>query len=94
MNYVKKMQILRFLIMLIPNAGTRSRILKKKKIFYSMGDHVHFQPRKIPADPKFIKIGNNVSIASNVTFITHDIIHNVINNLSAEIRGDYKLNLI
>ena len=81
MKYVFKMQILRLRFFLIPNAKKRSKLLKKKNIFYSMGENVHFQPRVIPADPKFIKIGNNVSIASNVTFVTHDIIHYVINNL-------------
>ena len=81
MNYVLKYQLLRLRFYLIPSAEKRSKLLKKKKFFYSMGENVHFQPRKLPSDPKFIKIGNNVSVASNVGFITHDIIQKVFNNL-------------
>lgn len=59
-----------------------------------MGENVHFQPRNLPADPKFIKIHDNVAVASNVHFVTHDIIHMVFNNLAKkekqEARGEYK----
>ena len=76
----KSHRFLRIRMFLISDAKKRTKILKKKHVFYSMGENVHFQPRKIPADPKFIKIGNNVSVASDVTFVTHDIIHRVFNN--------------
>ena len=81
MNYFRKMMFLRLFYGMIPNAGKRSKMLKKHNYFYEMGENVHFQPRKLPADPKFIKIHNNVSVASDVQFITHDIIHNVLNGL-------------
>lgn len=76
MTCVKKDQILRLFFALIPSAGKRTRWL-----FYSMGDHVHFQPRVLPADPKFIKLHSNIAIAANVSFITHDIIHAIFNNM-------------
>lgn len=94
MKYVFKYQLIRLFFWLIPSAERRSKLLKKYKYFYSMGENVHFQPRKLPADPKFIKIGNNVCVASDVSFITHDIIHKMINHLPEEIRGGYKLNRI
>ena len=81
MNYVRKMQLKRLFFFLIPSAKKRTKLLKKKNFFYAMGENVHFQPRKLPADPKYIKIGSNVSIASEVDFVTHDIIQNVFNNL-------------
>lgn len=37
--------------------------------------------RTVPLYAKLIKIGSNVQIASNVYFVTHDVIHSVINNL-------------
>lgn len=67
--------------MLIPSAGKRTKWLKKYNFFYEMGDNIHFQPRTLPADPKYIKLHNNIAIASNVGFVTHDIIHKVFNNL-------------
>ncbi len=81
MGYVFKYQVIRFLFSLIPSADTRSKLLKKTHFFYEMGENVHFQPRKPPADPKFIKLHNNIAIASNVGFVTHDIIHKVLNHL-------------
>ena len=81
MKYVKKMQIRRLFYFLIPSAIKRTKLLKKHNYFYSIGENVIFQPRKLPADPKYIKIGNNVVVASDVEFITHDLINYVINNL-------------
>ena len=36
--------------------------------------------RIIPADCELISIHNNVKIATNVYFCTHDVIHNLLNN--------------
>lgn len=79
-KYVLKYQLLRLWCGLIPSAEKRSKWLKKHKFFYEMGENVHFQPRNLPADPKFIKLHNNIAIASNVGFITHDIIHKMLNH--------------
>lgn len=84
MNYVLKNQIRRLFYYFIPSAEKRSKLLKKNQFFYEMGENVHFQPRELPADPKFIKLHNNIAIASNVHFVTHDIIHKVFNNLPEE----------
>lgn len=92
-KYVLKYQFLRLRCMLIPSAEKRSAWLKKHNYFYEMGENVHFQPRKLPADPKFIKLHNNISIASSVSFVTHDIIHYVFNNCDEENRGAYKSHL-
>ena len=70
----------------------RTRVLKMTHFFGEMGDKVHFQPRHLPADPKYIRIHNNVSVASDVLFITHDIIHNVLNNEDA-VFHEYKSHL-
>ena len=81
MNYVFRYQLIRLLFFVIPSAETRSKLLKKHRYFYEMGENVHFQPRVLPADPKFIKLHNNIAVASNVSFVTHDIIHKVLNHL-------------
>ncbi len=84
MDYVLKNQIRRLIIMLIPSAERRSKCLKKWHFFAEMGNNVHFQPRKPPADPKLIKFHNNIAVASNVGFVTHDIINKAFNNLPGE----------
>ena len=64
------------------SATARAEYIKKHNIFYHMGDNCMTMFRKIPLYPKLISFGNNVWIASNVTFVTHDVIHNVINNMA------------
>ena len=60
---------------IIPTAQKRVKWLKKKKKFALLGEHVHYQPRKYPADGKRLKIHDNVAIAADVEFTLHDIIH-------------------
>lgn len=43
-----------------------------------------FQPRKLPGDPKLLEFGNNIVIASGVTFINHDVMHHVFNNMEED----------
>ena len=81
MNYVLKNQLKRLRIFLIPSAEKRSKIIKKNHFFAEIGENVFFQPRKLPADPKFIKFHNNIQVAANVSFVTHDIMHRVFKNI-------------
>lgn len=55
--------------------------LKKHKIFYEIGEQCFYQPNKLPNEPKLIKLHNNIKIAANVTFYTHDVINAVFANM-------------
>ena len=79
--YIKK-QLTRFKVALIFDSEKRTKYIVKHHIFKSVGDNFFFQPRIIPSDPELIKFHNNVSVASNVTFINHDVAHTVLNNLN------------
>lgn len=68
------------------SATKRAEYIKKHDIFYHMGDNCMTMFRKIPLYPKLISFGNNVWIASNVSFVTHDVIHNVINNMEENVK--------
>ena len=74
----------------IPSGMERTEYLKKKGVFGSIGEKCMIQSRKIPLYPELIYIGNNVRIASNVIFLTHDVIHNMLNNLPVYIEGGYR----
>lgn len=63
------------------SAIKRAEYIKKHDIFYHMGDNCMTMFCKIPLYPKLISFGNNVRIASGVSFVTHDVIHSVINNM-------------
>lgn len=66
--------------MLIPTCGGRSKyILRHKHLFHKVGKDIFFQPRKFPSDPEYISFGDNVMVASDVTFINHDITNSMIN---------------
>ncbi len=69
----------------------RAAYIKKHDIFYHMGDDCMTMFRKIPLYPKLISFGNNVWIASDVLFVTHDVIHKMLNNCVEG--GDFQENL-
>lgn len=77
-------------IALMRSALTRTKYIVKNKIFKEVGKNFFFQPRIIPQDPKLIKFHNNVSVASGVVFINHDVIHKVINNIDKKIQVEKK----
>lgn len=62
------------------NGYEHGEFLKKHNAFHSIGENFFFQPYNLPADAKYIRFGNNVVVASNVSFICHDVIHNMLNN--------------
>jgi len=83
-KYTKK-QLLRLRISLIFESKRRTKYIIKHNVFKSVGENFFFQPRMIPSDPELIKFHDNVTVASGVTFITHDIIHNVLNNMNENV---------
>ena len=60
------------------SSSKRVEYLRKKEIFGAIGNNVTIMDRKIPLYAKLIRIHNNVKIASNVTFATHDITHSML----------------
>ncbi len=59
----------------------RVNYLRKKHIFGAIGKNVTIMDRKIPLYAKLIRIHDNVRIASDVTFATHDITHFLLNKI-------------
>lgn len=66
--------------MLLPTNGQRSKyIMRHANLFRNVGKDLFFQSRKFPSDPELISFGNNVFIASDVSFVNHDVIHAMLN---------------
>ncbi len=84
MKYITKLKMY-----LIADANKRTNLLVKKNFFKSVGKNFFFQPRIIPDEPKLISFGNNVCIASGVTFVTHDVIDKVLNNMDYNVTFNY-----
>lgn len=65
--------------MLMRSSFARVEYLKKNNVFRSIGDNCSIMNRALPLYPELIRFGNNVHIASNVGFVTHDITHLMMN---------------
>ena len=65
----------------IISARKRAEWMRKKGIFHEMGENVSVQFHKIPLYPKCISFHNNIVIASGVSLVTHDAIHEVLNRI-------------
>lgn len=61
-------------------AYTRGKYIREKQIFHKVGKRFSYQQRIIPLYPNLISVGDNVTIASNVSFLTHDGIHTMLTN--------------
>lgn len=62
----------------------RVNYLRKYKIFGHIGQNVTIMDRKVPLYAKLIRIHDNVRIASNVTFVTYDVTHSMLNKMLGE----------
>lgn len=71
-------QKIRFVMII--DGKKRATYLKKQNLLKEMGVNCLFQSRIFPMDPEMLKIHNNVSIAANVTFVTHDAIRHTLVN--------------
>jgi acetyltransferase-like isoleucine patch superfamily enzyme len=58
----------------------RAQYLKKHNIFRHIGENCSIVNWVLPLYPQIIKLGDNVHIASNVGFVTHDITHLILNH--------------
>lgn len=78
-------------LVMIRNPKKRADFIREKKLFGKMGNEVVFQGLKLPLHSKLIKIHDNVTIAANVTFITHDVIHRSLNAIESNYQFYEKL---
>lgn len=62
----------------IMGSHKRTEYLRKSDIFAGFGNDCYYCSRKIPEEPYMVKIHNNVVVAANVNFITHDIINDML----------------
>ena len=69
-------------IMLIRSAVGRADYCRKHKLFHHVGERVLIQSRNLPLYSELISLHNNVRLASRVHFITHDVVHMMLNDPS------------
>lgn len=81
---MRKKRLIQILALNICGGGARKRAeyLKSHHVFGYIGDNVRYQPRVIPLYPELIKLHDNVFLARNVHFETHDMISTVLNGMN------------
>ena len=72
----------------ISSGAQRAEYLRENNVFASMGKNCTWMDRKVPLYAKLIRIGDNVHFASDVTLVTHDITHKMLNG-SGELKEKY-----
>lgn len=81
--------------MCLCSSGTkRAEYLKKNNILAHIGKNCMVMFRKIPLYPRLISLGDNVWIASHVDFISHDVIHRMLNNSTFDRTFEEKIGCI
>lgn len=68
-------------LMLCSSGWKRAKYLKKKQIFYAMGEDCYYHTRDLPAEPFLVKLHDDVRIAAGVRLITHDIASYMVNKM-------------
>jgi len=70
-----------FCINILPNNKARAKYFRKHKVFDCFGDKSYIQTKVVPLYANLIRIHNNVKVGKKVEFVTHDVIHSVINGM-------------
>lgn len=70
------------------NGYKRANYLRKHHLFHHIGNKVYIQGRILPLYSELISLGDNVKIASHVNFITHSIMHSMLNSAEELSVGD------
>ncbi len=66
-------------LLFMRNPFKKAEYLKSSNLFEKFGDNCAWHSIKLPSEPELVKINDNVHICSNVTFITHDVICDMLN---------------
>ena len=70
-----------FRLLTIRSSKARTEYIRRQHVYGAIGENCTIQKRKVPLYANLIRIGDNVHIASNVSFLTHDVTHHVLNNI-------------
>lgn len=70
-----------FRLYTIRGGAARVDYIRRQHVYGAIGSNCMIQKRKVPLYANLIRLGNNVHIASNVSFVTHDVTHSMLNRL-------------
>lgn len=77
------------IILMLRKGGGRStaEFIRKHHLYGSVGKNCMIMKKKLPLYSNLVYLHDNVWIASNVGFVTHDVIHSMLNHQPSLIGG-------
>lgn len=79
---------------LIGSSRKRTEYLRKRHVYHYIGENVSIHSRKIPLYANLISLHDNVKIAANVVFVTHDITHRMLRTMMPDQKFPEKIGCI
>lgn len=77
----RKRKFWSLILMLFTNGGSnRAEFIRKHHLYGSVGRNCLIMSPKLPLYSNLVFLHDNVKVASNVGFVTHDIIHSMLNH--------------
>ena len=77
----KKRKLWSLVLMLLPGGGReRANFIRKHHLYGSVGENCLIMKKKLPLYSNLVYLHDNVWVASNVGFVTHDVIHGMLNH--------------
>ena len=76
-----KRKLWSLVLMILPGGGRkRAEFIRKHHLYGSVGKNCMIMKKKLPLYSNLVYLHDNVWVASNVGFVTHDVIHSMLNN--------------
>lgn len=81
MNISWKRKLMIIFRLSITNGGRKkAQYLKSLNVFKEFGENNFWYSRIVPSDMELISVHNNVKVATDVYFCTHDVLHDLFND--------------
>lgn len=81
MNISWKKKLMIIIRLSITNGGRKkAKYLKSLNVFKEFGENNFWYSRIVPSDMELISVHNNVKVAIDVYFCTHDVLHDLFND--------------
>lgn len=84
----KKKVIIMIRLSISGNGRKKANYLKSLGLFKKFGENNFWYSRIVPTDMELISVHNNVKVATDVYFCTHDVLHDLFND-DPKIEGVY-----
>ena len=91
---LRRQYLLKMRFLLCHSSKARIRFIRKHHLMDAIGENIMWQPHMLPMDTKMIRLHNNISIANDVSFVTHDVMYNVFDHMDEGVHHNQNVGCI